>query len=69
MPEPERDVPFPKDASPGNIICWVVNKQQREMTGLKKQLKFWQYGFIALFVVFVTYLVTGKLIFGVFGAP
>jgi hypothetical protein len=69
LPEPSPDIPFPEDASKADILCWVINCQQREKLDLKRQVKSWQYISLGILVVFITFLVTGKLVWGVFGLP
>ena len=51
------EIPFPTSGTKKDMICWVVNIQQRTILRLEAALT-------AIVITFITYLVTGKLVWG-----
>lgn len=53
------EIPFPTSGSKKDMICWVINVQERAILR-------WQYAFVGLTITFITVIVTGKVTFGWF---
>ena len=54
--------PLTSGASKAEILCWIIEEQQ-------KDIRLFKYTTLAIVVIFITYLVTGKLVWGEFGVP
>ena len=63
-------VPFPSKGTKADIICWLINVQELEKASLLREIRRWQALTLSLVVTFITYLVTGKLVWGtLWGSP
>jgi len=51
------ELPYPTSGAKSDIICWIVRTQQRDIF-------WWRSAFISLMCAFITYVVTGKIIWG-----
>lgn len=51
------EIPFPTSGTKQDMVCWVINIQQRTILRLEAALT-------AMVITFITYLVTGKLYWG-----
>lgn len=59
-------VPFPSRGSKADIICWLISVQELEKASLLREIRRWQVITLSLVVTFITYIVTGKLVWGQF---
>jgi hypothetical protein len=56
-PKALEELPFPTSGKKSDIINWVVLSQQRSIA-------WWRGYAIAITITLITYIVTGKLVFG-----
>ena len=52
------EIPFPESGNKKELIGWVISTQQRSVLR-------WEAAFVSVVVTFITYVVTGKLVWGV----
>jgi len=52
------EIPFPVSGKKSDMVAWVINVQEREKIR-------WQAIALSFVVTFITYVVTGKLVWGV----
>ena len=56
------EIPFPTTGHKADMICWMINTQERSILR-------WQTAFIGLMVTFITYITTEKLIWPLLPIP
>jgi len=56
------EIPFPTTGKKADMICWMINVQERSILR-------WQTAFIGLMITFITYIVAGKLIWPLLPVP
>lgn len=52
------EVPFPATGEDSDLLVWLINYQQRSVLR-------WQFLFVSLMITFLTYVITGKLAWGI----